>query len=266
MVLRLAVLTSASAPGIETLLADPNRGSVYELSAVVSSETDVAQARAIEAARVPLIQHPIHEYHRKHHLPLRNLHARENYDRELADIFGRLGPDYIFVDGYHYILTAPLLQAFPNRVIGLIDSDLTVSLDAGLHSVRNAILGGAHQTRSSAYVLTEDVGAGPLFLISGSYPVAPMARDAWNRGDADFITRYAALHRQWMLRDCWGRMLARIAELLAAGSVTIVQDVVWIDGVPGPCRFGEAPDACHEAHVQSGIPGSCPFIAAASSR
>ena len=260
--LRLAILTSASAPGIDALLADPNRGSVYELSAVVSSETSVEQGEAIEAAHVPLILHPIHEYHRKHHLPVRNLHARQDYDAELADIFGRLGPDYILVDGYHYILTAPLLRAFSNRVIGLIDTDLTVSIDAGLHAVRNAILGGAHQTRSSAYIVSEDVGAGPLFLISGSYPVAPMAQDAWNRGDADFLTRYAGLHREWMIRDCWGRMLTRIAELLAAGSVTIIQDVVWIDGAPGPCRFGEAPDACHEAHVRPGIPGSCPFIAA----
>jgi hypothetical protein len=54
----------------------------------------------------------------------------------------------------------------------------------------------------------------------------------------------------------------RTLELLAGGTMQIIHDVVWIDGAPGPCRMGHAPQACHEpeAMLARGIPRSCPFI------
>ena len=256
MTLRVAVLTSREAPGLEALLADPNRGVAYELAAVVSSETSLLQSAALDAAGVPWILHPIRDFPSAR----RNLRAREDYDASLAAILSPLDPQYVILCGYRYIVTAPLLHEFPDRIIGMIDSDLTERDGAGLHAVRNAILSGASETRSSACIVREGVGTGPLFLLSGPYPVAAMARDARNWGDAELVERYAALHRQWMLRAAWGPMLVRMLELLAGGTLAIAGDVVWIDGAPGPCRFGEAPAACTGANVERGIPSSCPFI------
>lgn len=173
--------------------------------------------------------------------------------------------DWIVLAGYPWIITAPLLQAFPGRILALHDADLTLRDDdgarryKGLHAVRDALLGGEQETRSSAFVVTEDVGEGPLFLLSGAYRVAPLAEDARRWGAADLLTAYAALHRQWMVRGAWGPMLLRIVELLAAGDIRIVGSVAWIDGVPGPCRMGEAPSICHDRNID-GIPLSCPFI------
>ena len=256
MTLRVAVLTSRAAPGLEALLADPNRGVSYELAAVVSTETSLLQSAALDAAGVPWIVHPIRDFHAR-----RNLRAREDYDASLAAILRRLGAQYVILCGYRYIVTAPLLHEFSDRIIGMIDSDLTEQDDAGLHAVRNAIMSGATETRSSAYIVRQGVGTGPLFLLSGAYPVAPMARDARNWGDAALVERYAGLHRQWMQRAAWGPMLVRVLELLAGGTIAIAGDVVWIDGAPGPCRFGEAPATCTGAHIEGGIPSSCPFIA-----
>jgi len=56
--LRIAVLTSHSAPGVEELLRDANRGAVYELAAVISSEIAFAEMEAVEAAGVPIILQP----------------------------------------------------------------------------------------------------------------------------------------------------------------------------------------------------------------
>ena len=256
MTLRVAVLTSGTAPGLDALLADPNRGVAYDLAAVVTGETAFAQSALLEAANVPLIVHPIREYHAR-----RNMLVRQDYDEELAAILERLDVRYVILCGYRYIVTRALLAAFPDRVIAMIDSDLTASGEAGLHAVRNAILSGANETRSSAYIVRESVGTGPLLLLSGAYPVAPIVRDARAWGDADLVERYAALHRQWMVRASWGPMLVRMLELLAGGTLVIAGEVVWIDGAPGPCRFGEAPSACADAHIEAGIPSSCPFIA-----
>lgn len=57
--------------------------------------------------------------------------------------------------------------------------------------------------------------------------------------------------------SAYGAMLVRALQFLAAGTLKVANDVVWIDGVPGPCRLGDAPQICH---VQRGIPASCPFI------
>ena len=217
--LRVAVLASRSAPAIEALLADPNRGATWELSIVVDSET-----------------------------------------APIEDLLPPLGIDYVLVAGWQPILSERLLDRFENRVLVLHHADLSLRdhVYGGPNPVRDALFAGENETRSSIYLATRDVSHGPLFLLSGAYPVAPMAQAARDHGDADFLAAYADLHRRWMAADGDGRMLVRALELLAGGTTKTVGNVVWIDGAPGPCRMGEAPRVCHEPEI--GIPRSCPFI------
>lgn len=265
---RIAVLTSHSANGIEGLVGDPNRGTLYNLVAVISSESRVAEQEIIDAAGIPTILRPIQRFHDERRVPLRLVQNRGAYDAETADILRRLDIDYVLLLGYRFIITEPLLSAFPHRIIGLHDGDLTLRDDdgrrsyTGLHAVRNAIFDGLAETRCSAYFVTRDVGAGPLFLLSGAYPIAAMARDAQLWGALDVLSNYAELHARWMRRSAWSTMLVRIMELLCAGTMQVVGDVVWVDGVPGPCRMGDAPSVCHEREksIVAGVPASCPFI------
>jgi phosphoribosylglycinamide formyltransferase-1 len=265
---RIAVMTSHSAAGIEGLLADGHRGTLYHLVAVIGSDTSIVEQEIIDAAGVPTILRPLQHYFDERHLPIRRLHEREDYDAETADILRRLEIDYVILIGYHYIITEPLLAAFPQRIVALHDGDLTIRDEdghrkyTGLHAVRDAILDGVEETRCSAYIVTREVGGGPLFLISGSYPLAAMATDARQWGSSELLTRYADIHRAWMQRSGWRSMLVRIMELICAGTIQVVGDVVWIDGVPGPCRLGDAPSVCHEREktTASGVPATCPFI------
>lgn len=258
--LRIALLTSQHATGVERLLADPNRGFTWDLSIVVGSEPHLAEAALLEEARVPLELRPMRL------VPaFRNLRAREDYDQDLGDLLARLHVDFILLDGYEYILTEAVTARFPGKILAIHDADFSIRdrvVYSGPHAVRDAILAGETETRSSVYLVTRDVARGPLFLLGPPYPAAHMALDARKRGDVEFILAYAELHRKWMRTTCWGDMLARTLELLAGGTMSIIGDVVWIDGAPGPCRMGEAPHACHEpeAMLARGIPRSCPFI------
>jgi folate-dependent phosphoribosylglycinamide formyltransferase PurN len=241
---------------LRSLLADPNRGSTWELSIVVGSETTLAEAAELEEARVPLELRPMRMVH-----AFRNLHAREDYDDDLGELFTRLKIQYVLLAGWQYIVTPRLLARFEGRILGLHHADLSIRderLYAGPHPVRDAILAGETETRSSVYLLTKEVARGPLFLLSGAFPIAPMAQDAHARGNADFLMEYADLHERWMASEADGAMLVRTLELLAGGTTQVVHDVVWIDGAPGPCRMGESPRACHEPAI--GIPRTCPFI------
>lgn len=129
----------------------------------------------------------------------------------------------------------------------------TFVLDTG--DVLGALFDGAHETRSTMSLLD-----GPLFLVSAPFPVPPLIDEARIRGDAELIETYAPLHRKWMIEASFGVMLQKAIEFLAAGELQIVKDVVWIDGVPGPCRMGDAPAICRESE-KGGIPINCPFIA-----
>jgi hypothetical protein len=237
--LRVAILTSRGASGVEALVDDHRLDVIYEVVKVVDGSV---------------------------RRPPRNLNNRRVSDRELAESIQEAGADFVLLAGYPWIITSPLLEAFPGRIIALHDGDLSLIDEngqrryKGLHPVRTALFDGLSLTRSSAFVVTEKVGEGPLFLLSAPYRVPPAALDAQRRGDLDLVDAYAAVHRAWMVRDSWGPMLRRIVELLAAGTIQTIGDVVWIDGVPGPCLLGEAPDVCHHEHEESGIPRSCPFL------
>lgn len=259
--LRIAFLASSHAPGLESLLSDPNRGTTWEFSIVVGSEGQLAEAAMLEKAGVPVELRPMRAVN-----GFRNLRARESYDDEIGELLARMKVHYVILAGYDYILTEPVLARFPGRVLALHPADLTLRqhdrLYAGPHAVRDAIFGGEMETRCSIYVVTREVGRGPLMLLSGSYPLAPMAHDARERGDADFLASYSEMHHRWMVGHAWGPMLRRCLELLAGGTMKIIGETVWVDGAPGPCRFGESPASCHqpEAMVARGIPRSCPFI------
>jgi len=236
--LRVAVLTSHSAPGLDDLLRDENRGAVYELAAVISSEIAFAEMEAVEAAGIPIILQPNRRYA-----------ADREFDGELAHILHHLKADYLFLVGYEHVITDPLLEALPMRILKIHDG------------VSDSLYEGRNETRSTIVILTDD-GKEPLFLQSQAFPVAAMARDARTWGDPDLLGDYTALHRRWMIRATLGPMLIRAIEFLTAGSVKVVHDVVWIDGAPGPCRLGASPDICQKVAdtIDVTIPASCPFI------
>jgi phosphoribosylglycinamide formyltransferase-1 len=265
---RVAIVTSRGVPGIDAILADARRGSLYDVVCVVATDPDLADAEAVDAAGVPLLLHPFRRFHEERGLASRNLRARETFDGELVEILAPLAPQYILLVGYRQIVTEPLLTAYPDRIISIHESDMTL-LDGegrrryiGLHAVRDAIFAGERETRCSIHLVTGEVGGGALMLLSTPYPVPPMVADlhAWNAHE--LLDTYARVHRQWMLRNVAGPLLVRLLELLAAGTITIVRDTVWIDGVPGPCRLGDAPPLCYslESQIRRGIPASCPLI------
>lgn len=235
--MRIAFLTARGTADLDGLLQHSRRGSLYEVAGVISAAT----------SDVP-----------------RNLRERELHDARTAALLRGLGAETIFAAGYPYVLTEPMLDAFPDRIIAVHDGDLT-DVDAagrrrwvGLHAVREAILSGAEATRSSLYIVTRDVGHGPLLLVGPRHAVSPLVRDAITGGDYAAVKAYASLHRAWMRRS-WSALILQAIELLVGGTIQITGNTVWIDGVPGACRLGEPPDAC-ETPQPHDIPGWCPFI------
>ena len=140
---------------------------------------------------------------------------RKAFDAETAAMLR--GCDVVVLLGYLFVLTEPLLDAFPGRILNLHDSDLPRY--PGLHATRDAIYAGERETRSSAHIVTAQVDAGPVIARSAAFPVAPFVHEAVARGEHDIVRAYAYAQREWMMRSTWGALAAEAVERLALEAV-----------------------------------------------
>lgn len=213
--LRIGVLCSKRAPGLDALLRHPLRGSLYDIACVITTELAFAEQNTFEGFGVPVMSHP---------MLLKKLVDRPLYDDVTAETLARLDVNLVILLGYIYIVTYPLLGKYPDRIVNIHDSDLTLrKADGsrryiGLHSTRDAIIAGEEETRSTVHLVTQDVDDGPILALSEPYAVAPFAHQAAAEGHMDIVRAYAFAHREWMMRDSWGPLLIRTIENLSYGA------------------------------------------------
>ena len=177
--LKIGVLCSGRAPGLEAL----------QPACIVSTHPHAIDANA------PIITRAMFK-------------PRRDYDAGTVEILRAFGVELVVLLGYRYVLTEPMLAAFPGRILNIHDSDLRDRRYVGLHSTLDAILAGESETRSTLHIVTEEVDAGPIIRVSRAYPVAPFVHEAAAAGHLDIVKAYAYAQREWMMRDCWAELLA----------------------------------------------------------
>jgi phosphoribosylglycinamide formyltransferase 1 len=227
--LRVAVLCSRRAPGLLHLLeADPHRGRLFDIACVVTSEPDFVESAATVAAGVDVVRHPIAEFCAARSVPVyRHAASRRAYDAATVDLLERCRPDLVLLDGYLYLLTGPMLEAYGHRVINLHFSDLLVRRPdgrpayAGLRAVRDALLDGRTGTCATVHLVNDLPDAGPPIVRSSPYPVSPMLAKAREWGATDMFKAYVFAHQEWMIRGASGMLLSAALELVATGRVDL---------------------------------------------
>lgn len=228
--LRVAVLCSKRAPGLDDLLSHPQRGRMFEIACVISTESHFIGHERIEAAGVPVLVHPIRRYFEERGAALNDRKVRGEYDAVTVEALRMLGVDTVMLLGYLFVLTGPMLDAFPDRILNIHDSDLTIKCPdgerrfVGLHSTRDAVLAGERETRSTVHFVTSRLDGGPVLMLSAPYPIAPFATEAAHRGTIDIVRAYSYAHREWMMRNEWGALAARSLEYLAAGIASVERE------------------------------------------
>jgi folate-dependent phosphoribosylglycinamide formyltransferase PurN len=239
--LRVALLFSRRAPGLEHLLSDPNRGRLWDLSVALTSEEALPELRRPFAeAGIPFVAHPIRAFYRWLDAPLRDPNVRAVYDRATIDLLAPFRPEVVVLSSYLYVLTAPMLRAYPDRILNVHHADLTQQDERGnprypgLRAVRDAIFAGESHTRATVHFITEEVDRGPSLLCSWPFPAARLAADARAWGATDILNAYAFAHQEWMLRAAWGPLISCALELVAAERVTVEGGLAWVDAEPGP--------------------------------
>lgn len=187
--LNVALLCSRRAPGLEYLLE--RRGRDFDLAAVITTDPASEALPLLQRAGVPALVHDIYAFGTARAV-------RPAFDAATRDLLAPYRPDVLILSGYLHIITAPLLAAYPQRIINVHDGDLPQY--RGLHATRDAMRAGEPGTLCTVHVVTEEVDAGPVLARSDAFPVNG---------------RHHYLQREWMMRDAWGPLIVRAIQFLA---------------------------------------------------
>lgn len=225
--LRVAVLTSARAPGLAHLLErDTLHGRAYRIVGVLASDPGCAERLLCERNGVTLAVHDLRAFAAAHGARWTDMRLREEYDAAALDRLAAWAPDAVVCLGYLRVLTPRFLAAFPRRVVNVHDADLAIRDDRGepryrgLRSTFDAIAAGEPETRCTVHVVTPALDQGPIVARSRAFPVHALVADARRWGATDILKAYAFAQREWMMRTAFGPLashaLVRMARSQAA--------------------------------------------------
>lgn len=224
--LRVAVLCSRRAPGLVHLLTDAaGRGTRWHIACCLTSEETFEDEDVVSACAVPVIHHPRRQFYaaRDPQARLKDMRLREEYDRRTVELLRPYRPDVVLLAGYLLLLTDPMLTTFADRIVNVHHADLHLR-DAsgaprfpGLRAVRDAILAGELETRSTAHIVNPRLDDGLPLVRSEAYPVSELAVWALAEGETarDVLRREIRAHEERMLRESFGPLMARALDMLA---------------------------------------------------
>jgi phosphoribosylglycinamide formyltransferase-1 len=89
--------------------------------------------------------------------------SAEERDAAMRDFFLRHRVELIVDAGYDRVHTAPLLEAFPGRIINVHPS-LLPAFAGGMDAIERALAAGVRETGATVHVVTGDLDAGPVLV------------------------------------------------------------------------------------------------------
>ncbi|MDX1745486.1 MAG: formyltransferase family protein, partial [Halobacteriales archaeon] len=174
--LRVVVFFSGGASGFRYLADhDPEFDEAYEVVGGFSDDPDCAGVGRLRRRGIPVETRDLRAFYAEREAETRDLGVRAEFDAATASTIDRFDPDLVLLSGYMWIVTAPLMEAYP--ILNVHPADLTIEDEdgsrrfVGYNPVYDAIAAGQDETRSSVHFVTEDVDEGPIVAVSRPFPV-----------------------------------------------------------------------------------------------
>ncbi len=149
---RIAVLVSGRGSNLQSIVDAIRDGRLdATLAIVVSNRPEAAAlARAREAGVEAVYLNP------------GELADRDAYDSALAALLRARDAALVCLAGFMRLVSAPLLEAFPNRILNIHPSLLPAF--PGLHAQRQAIEHGVRVSGATVHLVTTELDSGPIVL------------------------------------------------------------------------------------------------------
>jgi folate-dependent phosphoribosylglycinamide formyltransferase PurN len=206
---------------------------------VVAIFTDTWNSRAAEIGRdfdVPVVTRDIAAFYAARGAPRRDLALRAEFDAATVDALRPFRARAAAYAGYMSVATAPLIDAFLG--VNVHPADLSLEVGGrrrfvGDHAVRDAIVAGEKELRSTTHVIEPVVDGGRLLAVSPPIPV--QVAPGTDLADKALAKRVAAEHQERLKEAGDWVVFPRTLEWIADGR--IAQDetgLLHFDGRPIP--------------------------------
>jgi phosphoribosylglycinamide formyltransferase-1 len=149
---RLGVLISGRGSNLQAIADTINAGELHATIVVVISNR--ADARGLDQARTAGIDTLF--------LDPRDYADRAAYDRAIADSLAARRVSLVCLAGFMRLISAPLLDAFPRRILNIHPSLLPAF--PGLDAQRQALEHGVQVTGATVHLVTSELDGGPIVL------------------------------------------------------------------------------------------------------
>jgi len=149
---RLAVLISGRGSNLQSIIDAVAAGRLdADVAVVISSRADApGLARAREADIETMVFVP------------RDYPNRDAYDRAVVEVLRARGVDLVCLAGFLRLVGAPLLEAYPQRILNIHPSLLPAF--PGLEAQRQALAHGVRLTGATVHLVTAELDGGPIVL------------------------------------------------------------------------------------------------------
>jgi phosphoribosylglycinamide formyltransferase-1 len=151
---RLGVLISGRGSNLQAIIDAVRRGDLDATIAIVVSNR--AEAAGLERARQAGIDTAC--------VLARDYPERAQYDVAVASLLRSRDVGLVCLAGFMRLVGAPLLEAFPNRILNIHPSLLPAF--PGLEAQRQAIEHGVRTSGATVHLVTAELDSGPIVLQS----------------------------------------------------------------------------------------------------
>ena len=157
---RLGVLISGRGSNLQALIdAIAERRLDASIAVVISNRAEAAGLERARAAGIETICLPHHAFA-----------TRDDYDRALVTELEARGVGLVCLAGFMRLVGAPLIEAFPNRILNIHPSLLPAF--PGLDAQKQAVDHGVKVSGVTVHLVTKELDGGPI-VVQRAVPVMP---------------------------------------------------------------------------------------------
>jgi folate-dependent phosphoribosylglycinamide formyltransferase PurN len=172
--MRIGGLVSGSGKSLISIIEqqmemEANGGSPFEVVAIFTENPKSKAFQIGETYNIPVFSNDIRKYYSSRNKKITDLAVRQDFDREIVRLLEPFRPDILAYAGYVWATTEPLLDAFLG--VNAHPADLSIEREgkrvfAGAQGVRDALLAGETEVRTSLHLVSLVIDHGPILIIS----------------------------------------------------------------------------------------------------
>lgn len=221
----------------ELKLVAEKGASPFHVSVIFSDSVESNAAVIGREYDLPVVVRDKKGFYKKRGKPLRDMEVRAEFDRENVSVLRHYNTDVAAYAGYMSIASPVLVRAFLG--VNVHPAELTIlgadgkPVFTGDNAVRDAIMAGEKELRSSTHIINERVDEGGVLMVSQSVPVELPPN--WNPFDKDLVKRVSDEHQSRLKERGDWEIFPRTLQYIAEGRYSRDEKgSLYFDGEPIP--------------------------------